>query len=60
MKNKPKDGVQFVLPLADTEARSARQTVVAGRFKSSNTHLDAVSRRLAGSGVFASRPNKNK
>lgn len=60
MKDRPKDGTQFSLPLADPEARAARQTVVSGRFKSNNSHLEAVSRRIAGSGVFASKPNKHK
>ena len=58
MKDKPKSSAQFSLPLADSESKVARQTVISGRFKPNNSHLDAVSRRIAGSGVFAPKPDK--
>jgi hypothetical protein len=60
MKNKGKVQAQFSLTLSHPVAGPSANNVVTGRFKISNPHLDAVTRRLTGSGVFAAKSPPKK
>lgn len=59
-KSKDEKGRQYVLSLKSEMKDASFRKVIEGRFPSSNPHLDAVGRRLAGSGVFGSKPPGRK
>lgn len=51
---------QFSLPLNSPRSGLEAKNVITGQFKTTNAHLDSVTKRLANSGVFASKPPTRK